>query len=167
VREIAEAVTSMRDRIERELAGQHGEQDIKTGRGGLIDIEFASQYLQLVHGPRHPDLRTRSTVPALRAAAELGLAAPGDCALLIDGYRFLRTLEHRMRIVHDRSVHRLPREPEELDKLARRARYADGQSLLRDYAHWTQEVRSAYARVLQADMQREPARRARPPTSQP
>jgi glutamate-ammonia-ligase adenylyltransferase len=161
VREIADAVTSMRDRIERELAGQQGEQDIKTGRGGLVDIEFASQYLQLVHGPRHPDLRTGSTVAALRAAAELGLAAPGDCALLIDGYRFLRTLEHRMRIVHDRSVHRLPREPEELDKLARRARYADGQSLLRDYAHWTREVRSAYARVLQADLQREPPRRAR------
>jgi glutamate-ammonia-ligase adenylyltransferase len=165
VREVAEAVTSMRDRIERELAGPQGEQDIKTGRGGLIDIEFASQYLQLVHGPHHPDLRTRSTVPALRAAAELGLAGPTDCALLIDGYRFLRMLEHRMRIVHDRSVQRLPREPEELDKLARRARYADGQSLLRDYARWTQEVRSAYARVLHADMQREPARRARLPTA--
>jgi glutamate-ammonia-ligase adenylyltransferase len=153
-RAIALAVTSMRDKIERELAGSQGEQDIKTGRGGLIDIEFASQYLQLVHGPEHPDLRARATVPALRAAAELGLAAPVDCALLIDGYRFLRTLEHRLRIVHDRSVQRLPREPDELDKLARRAGYADSQGLLRDYAHWTREVRSAYARLIQADLAR-------------
>jgi glutamate-ammonia-ligase adenylyltransferase len=158
-RSIAMAVTSMRDKIERELAGSQDEQDIKTGRGGLIDIEFASQYLQLVHGPEHPDLRTRSTVPALRAAAELGLAAPGDCALLIDGYRFLRTLEHRMRIVHDRSVQRLPREPEELDKLARRAGYAGSPALLRDYAHWTREVRSAYVRLIQADLQRAAGRR--------
>lgn len=154
-REIAVNVTSMRDRIERERAGSRGEQDIKSGRGGLIDIEFAAQYLQLVHGPQHPDLRTPSTVPALRAAGELGLASPADCGLLIDGYRFLRTLEHRMRIVHDRSVHRLPRDPEELDKLARRAGYHDGDSLLRDYAHWTREVRSAYARVLHTDLQRD------------
>lgn len=146
--EIAVAITSMRDRIERELAGSGRAPDIKTGRGGLVDIEFAAQYLQLVHGHHHPALRVRATVQALALAAELGLADAGDCTLLIDGYRFLRTLEHRMRIVHDRSVHRLPEDPDELDKLARRAGYARADELNRDYAQWTEEVRMAFDRLL-------------------
>ena len=152
--EIAVAVTSMRDKIERELAGRGGG-NIKTGRGGLVDIEFTAQYLQLVHGHHHPALRIASTVQALDAAATLGLADAGDCHLLIDGYRFLRRLEHRMRIVHDRPVHRLPRDPDEMDKLARRAGYVASGELERDYMHWTREVRRAYGRVLYADIQRD------------
>ncbi|ACY18184.1 bifunctional [glutamate--ammonia ligase]-adenylyl-L-tyrosine phosphorylase/[glutamate--ammonia-ligase] adenylyltransferase [Haliangium ochraceum] len=151
VRSLAEAITSMRVRIERELAGPRGAQDIKTGRGGIIDIEFASQFLQLAHGPRCPDLRTPSTVAALRAAAASGVADDADCELLIDGYRFLRTLEHRMRIVHDRSVQRLPSDPDELDKLARRAGFPDADSLQREYLHFTHEIRCAYDRVLGVD----------------
>ncbi len=147
-RDIAAYMTDMRNRIERELAGGRDEHDIKSGRGGIIDIEFASQYLQLVHGHVHKEIRTRSTVEALENAAALGLAPPQDCSLLIDGYHFLRTLEHRIRIVHDQSVHRLPRNEVELDKLARRIGYLDASSLQRDFAQWTREVRSAYERLL-------------------
>jgi glutamate-ammonia-ligase adenylyltransferase len=146
--EIAAAVTSMRDKIERELAGAIPEFDLKAGRGGLIDIEFASQYLQLAWGHAHPALRTGSTVEALAAAARLGVADADDCTLLIDGYRFLRRIEHRMRIVHDRSVHRLPDDPVELDKLALRLGYPDGASLKDAYSRWTSEVRRTYARLL-------------------
>ena len=146
--ELASTMTSMRDRIERELAGAIPDLDLKAGRGGLIDIEFAAQYLQLASGHAHEELRTPSTTAALSAAAELVLADPADCQLLMEGYVFLRFLEHRMRIVHDRSVHRLPDDPTELEKLARRAGYPDGGSLRDAYARWTRAVRTTFDRLL-------------------
>lgn len=145
---IAEGITSMRDKIERELASDGN--DLKAGRGGRIDVEFASQFLQLAYGYDHPLLRTRSTMGSLLRAGELGLADANDCSLLCDGYRFLRKLENRMRIVHNRSVHTLPHDPDELDKLARRAGYPDGDALSADYEHWTREVRAVYGRVLRS-----------------
>jgi glutamate-ammonia-ligase adenylyltransferase len=143
---IAREVTAMRDRIEQELASGSG--DLKAGRGGLIDVEFAAQALQLVFGGEEPTLRTRQTVGALAAATQRGVADAGDCALLIDGYRFLRRLEHRMRIVHDRSVHRLPDAPRDLELLARRAGFPDGATLRASFERWTHDIRAAYQRVM-------------------
>ena len=102
----------MRGRIERELGRPH---DLKTAAGGVIDVEFAAQYLQLVHGHAYPRLRTTSTAAALRAAAVEGLAPAGLLALLEQGYRFLRGIEHRLRVVHDQPIHRLPDTKLELD----------------------------------------------------
>ncbi|HET9993374.1 MAG TPA: bifunctional [glutamate--ammonia ligase]-adenylyl-L-tyrosine phosphorylase/[glutamate--ammonia-ligase] adenylyltransferase, partial [Kofleriaceae bacterium] len=68
---VAEAIRTMRARIESELGGPN---DLKTAPGGIIDIEFAAQYLQLVHGHTHPALRTTSTSLALRAAGAAGIA---------------------------------------------------------------------------------------------
>jgi glutamate-ammonia-ligase adenylyltransferase len=147
IAELAQGITSMRDKIEHELAGSSG-RDLKAGRGGLIDIEFAAQFLQLAHGHEHAELRTPSTLEALAAAADTGVADPEDCARLSDGYKFLRLLEHRMRIVHDRSVQRLPDEPIELDRLAHRAGYPDGAELTDAYTHWTRDVRATFERVL-------------------
>jgi [glutamine synthetase] adenylyltransferase / [glutamine synthetase]-adenylyl-L-tyrosine phosphorylase len=143
--EVARAVGDMRDRIERELGGPT---DLKAGRGGMIDVEFAAQCVQLAHGHRDPALRTPSTAEALARAAALGVADPDDCALLADGYRFLRLVEHRLRIVHDRAVHRLPADPVELDRLARRTGFPDGAALADRLAHWRTELRAAYGRVL-------------------
>ena len=150
----AASLSAMRDRIERELAGAQSAVDVKAGRGGLIDIEFASQYLQLLFGHRHAELRTPSTVAALRGAAELAargaippaLARP--CALLADAYLYLRRIEHRIRMVHDASEQRLPADPVEQDKLARRLGLADGASLLDGYRRWTHEVRRGYDAIL-------------------
>jgi glutamate-ammonia-ligase adenylyltransferase len=144
--EIAAGVRRMRARIESELAGRG--LDLKVGRGGLVDIEFAAQYLQLVSGPAHPELRTPSTVAALEAAAALELAPATSLAVLIDGYRFLRLIEHRMRIVHDRSVHALPGGGPELDKLARRAGYARADQLTEAFSHFTDSVRRAFDEVV-------------------
>ena len=77
------------------------------------------------------------------------LAEAETCALLTDGYRFLRRLDHRMRIVHDSSVQGLP-SGHGLELLARRAGYPDGASLDSAYRRWTSEVRRAYERVLAA-----------------
>jgi glutamate-ammonia-ligase adenylyltransferase len=151
---MAAAMTEMRERIERELAGAQSSVDMKAGRGGLIDIEFASQFVQLALGHRHEGLRTPSTLAALRAAAELAAAGAippslgGHCSLLADAYLYLRRVEHRLRIVHDTSEQRLPVDAVALDVLARRLGVADGASLLEAYRRWTDEVRRAYDAIF-------------------
>ena len=144
--EVAAEMRAMRDKIERELAS--GDGDLKAGRGGLIDIEFASQYLQLVLGPREPSVRTPSTLEALRQVPRVAPDLLAPCALLADAYIYLRRIEHRSRIVHDASEQRLPVEAVELDKLARRLGLHDGDALRAAFRRWTAEVRRAYDEVL-------------------
>jgi glutamate-ammonia-ligase adenylyltransferase len=146
-REVAGAIAAMRERIERELGGPH---DLKTGAGGVLDVEFAAQYLQLVHGHAHVRMRTTSTSMALHAAADLGLAPPEIAQLLDQGYRFLRGIEHRLRVVHDQPIHRLPEAKTELDKLARRSGFPDGGTLLERVERWQHDIRSAYLTLLAA-----------------
>ena len=146
---VAAGIREMRLRIEKELApGPTGALDLKVGPGGLVDIEFVAQFLQLVHGPVHTALRARKTVAVLETAAELELANASDLQLLADGYRFLRFIEHRMRIVHDRSVAALPSRGLELDKLARRAGYARAEALLDQVQGWQTDIRAAFLSVL-------------------
>jgi glutamate-ammonia-ligase adenylyltransferase len=147
---IGEAIRQMRERIERELGGPGSRRDLKLGAGGIVDIEFAAQYLQLVHGHAHPALRTTGTVAALEAAAAAGIAPARDLELLAQGYRFLRKIEHRLRVVHDQPIHRLPEARDELDKLARRSGFPDGGVLLEHVERWQHDVRSAYLRLVTA-----------------
>jgi [glutamine synthetase] adenylyltransferase / [glutamine synthetase]-adenylyl-L-tyrosine phosphorylase len=144
---IATEIARMRDRIERELGGSG---DVKLGAGGIMDVEFAAQYLQLVHGHAHPTLRTTSTADALDAAARCGVAPAYELALLAQGYRFLRGIEHRLRVVHDQPIHRLPESKDELDKLARRSGFPDGAVLLEHVARWQRDIRAAYTRLMTA-----------------
>jgi glutamate-ammonia-ligase adenylyltransferase len=146
--DLAKAIHAMRERIEEELGGSIRGQDVKVGRGGLIDIEFAAQYLQICHGHEHTGLRTPTTLDALAAAAEAGLSAEDALTMLMQAYEFMRGLEHRMRIVHDRAVHRLPEDPTELEKLARRANFPDALALQQAFERWTHAVRIAYRTVL-------------------
>jgi len=145
--QVADAITSMRDRIERELGSKH---DLKMGAGGVIDVEFAAQYLQLVHGHAHPPLRTTGTSTALRAAARLGIVPDETLELLDQGYRFLRGIEHRLRVVHDQPIHRLPEARDELDRLARRSGFPDGAALLERVERWQRDIRAAYRTLLGA-----------------
>jgi [glutamine synthetase] adenylyltransferase / [glutamine synthetase]-adenylyl-L-tyrosine phosphorylase len=144
-REVALAIRAMRDRIERELGAPR---DLKTGAGGVIDVEFGAQYLQLVHGYAHPELRTTSTSGALAAAARLGIVPADLSRLLGDGYRFLRGIENRLRVVHDEPIHRLPETKHELDKLARRSGFPDGGTLLAHVERWQRDIRAAYLELL-------------------
>ncbi|HSN28258.1 MAG TPA: bifunctional [glutamate--ammonia ligase]-adenylyl-L-tyrosine phosphorylase/[glutamate--ammonia-ligase] adenylyltransferase [Kofleriaceae bacterium] len=143
-----DAILSMRERIERELGATPG--DLKIGPGGIMDVEFAAQYLQLVHGHAHPSLRTTGTSPALRAAAQLGIAPTSTLELLDEGYRFLRGIEHRMRVVHDQPISRLPEARDELARLARRCGFPDGGVLLERVERWQHDIRAAYLALLGA-----------------
>ena len=147
---VAEEITKMRDRVEKELGGSSDgvKRDLKTGAGGVMDVEFAAQFLQLVHGHAHPALRTTSTSAALHAAAACGVAPAHEVELLDQGYRFLRGIEHRLRVVHDQPIHRLPETRDELDKLARRSGFPDGGVLLEHVERWQHDIRAAYVRLV-------------------
>jgi glutamate-ammonia-ligase adenylyltransferase len=147
-RQVAEEILAMRARIERELGGVPT--DLKVGAGGVMDVEFAAQYVQLAFGHDHPSLRTTGTSSALRAAAPLGIAPPATLELLDQGYRFLRGIEHRLRVVHDQPIHRLPEARDELARLARRCGVRDGGVLLERVARWQHDIRAAYLDLLGA-----------------
>jgi glutamate-ammonia-ligase adenylyltransferase len=146
----------MRQRIETERVGKAQKAThVKLGSGGILEIEFLVQYLQLRHGREVPALQTPSTLQALRALGDAGLLPAEDAATLAAAYRFLRRVETRLRIVADLSVNTLPSVPAKLEKLAKRMGYAseDGESararFLADYAARTGEVREIFQRVFE------------------
>ncbi len=99
------------------------DRDVKTGRGGIRDIEFAVQFLQLLNGGDLPAVRERNTLLAIQALAEAGCLTGQEAQILDDTYRFLRKTEHRLQLLFDLQTHRLPADPEELRRLARRMGY--------------------------------------------
>lgn len=147
----------LRMRMENELAKEtDGSYNIKTGRGGMVDVEFAVQYLQLLHGHSYPELRTCNTVVALKEINTLKLLAQGDADVLLNGYKFLRKLENRLRIIHDYSVNDLSGPRNYMNKLARRLGYDvrlknPGAILICDYEETTGQVRDVYSRIFSED----------------
>ncbi len=108
----------------REPTGDYP-QDVKVGRGGIRDIEYAVQFLQLLNGGDLPAVRQRNTLLALEALEIAGCLTPDETYILSDAYRFLRKTEHRVQLLFDLHTHRLPSSPEELRKLAIRMGYAE------------------------------------------
>ncbi|MDQ6839274.1 MAG: bifunctional [glutamine synthetase] adenylyltransferase/[glutamine synthetase]-adenylyl-L-tyrosine phosphorylase [Actinomycetota bacterium] len=104
------------------------ERELKRGRGGIRDIEFAVQLLQLVHGRQDPTLRAPSTLAALRALAAGGYVDTVDAVALEGAYRFLRVVEHRLQLYEDQQVHALPTDAGARARLARVLGYRDAAS---------------------------------------
>ena len=92
--------------------------DVKLGRGGIREIEFTAQVLQLIWGGRDPALRDPTTLGALAALAAAGRLDRRAAADLADAYVFLRNLEHRLQMVADRQTHRLPEDDAGLARIA-------------------------------------------------
>jgi glutamate-ammonia-ligase adenylyltransferase len=149
---LAADIRRMRERIETEVGKEAARgKNPKSGRGGLMDVEFAAQYLQLAHGHAHPSLRTPTTPVALRKLREAGLLRDATHQALARGYEYLRRLELRLRIVHDYTIDHLPSEPRALAQLARRSGYGGddpGARLLAEYARVTEDVRRAFDEVM-------------------
>jgi glutamate-ammonia-ligase adenylyltransferase len=99
--------------------------DVKTGRGGIRDIEYTVQFLQLLNGGDLPAVRQRNTLLALEALEIAGCLTGHETYTLADAYRFLRKTEHRLQLLFDWQTHKLPTATEELTKLARRMGYAE------------------------------------------
>lgn len=112
-------IRAMRRRVERSLSRSEADRNLKLGPGGLRDVEFAVQLLQLVHGRADAKLQVASTLDALDGLARGGYVGRRDAAGLADAYRFLRAAEHRLQLQRLRRLHTLPRDPGELRWLAR------------------------------------------------
>jgi glutamate-ammonia-ligase adenylyltransferase len=116
-------VRAMRLRVVENIPAGVAERDIKLGRGGLRDVEFAVQLLQLVHGRGDESLRVAETLPALEALRDGGYVGRDDAVSLIDAYRFLRATEHRLQLRRLRRTHLLPDDPDRLLWLGRAMGY--------------------------------------------
>ncbi|MEV4534761.1 bifunctional [glutamine synthetase] adenylyltransferase/[glutamine synthetase]-adenylyl-L-tyrosine phosphorylase [Asanoa sp. NPDC049518] len=116
--EAVDDVRAMRRKIVENVPAREMEREIKRGPGGLRDIEFAVQLLQLVHGRADETLRVTGTMPALRALVSGGYVGRADGETLLRGYRFLRTVEHRLQLQALRRTHTVPADPAALRWLA-------------------------------------------------
>lgn len=123
-----EDVQAMRRRVEATLPKNMAGRELKLGPGGLRDIEFAVQLLQLVHGRADERLRAPATLPALKALADGGYVGRADADDLAGAYRFLRRTEHLLQLHALRRTHTLPTDPEVLRRLARAMRNSISQN---------------------------------------
>lgn len=147
-------VRAMRRRVEQTLPAASRSRELKLGPGGLRDIEFAVQLLQLVHGRGDELLRSPTTLSALSALADGGYVGRSDAAELADSYRWLRTAEHRLQLFHLRRTHSLPVEPAELHRLAASMGYRSSgradlvSAFLTDHARHGYEVRRLHEKLF-------------------
>jgi len=116
-------VQAMRRRVVAQLPAGGGERELKLGAGGLRDVEFAVQLLQLVHGRADESLRSPTTLTALEALTSGGYIGRDDGAALAQAYRFLRTVEHRIQLFRLRRTHVMPDSHDDLRRLGRSLGY--------------------------------------------
>jgi glutamate-ammonia-ligase adenylyltransferase len=151
---LANDIISMRRRMEDEVGRESAAcYNIKQGEGGIVDIEFLVQYLQLLHGKQHQRLRVPGTYNALRASNRQGLLDSESYQTLMRAYLFMRQLESRMRIVSNQATNELSKDPARLLPLALRMGYfsdgaSAGQRLLDDYYLMSRNVRNIFDKLL-------------------
>ncbi len=128
--------------------------NVKSGYGGLVDIEFVVQTLQLVHGGESPSVRVQNTPFAIDRLHKTGVLTEVQRDGLSEAYLFLRRVENALRIVHDRALDALPTNRTELGQLARRLGYTGSdnnpaaEAFLQDYGKWTEKTRSLFNEIL-------------------
>ena len=118
-------IKALKRRIEHQARHAHGDQhNVKTGAGGIRDIEFVIQFLQLLNGGDLPPVRTGNTLDAIAGLEQAGCLTMQERSILEHGYEFLRKVEHRLQIMFDLQTHTLPSDDAEMRRLAIRMGYA-------------------------------------------
>ena len=149
-----ESVQAMRRRVTDNIPAAEGERQIKLGPGGLRDVEFTVQLLQLVHGRTDERVRTQATTESLAALSEGGYIGRRDSEQFSAHYRWLRLLEHRIQLFRLRRTHLMPRGEQELTVIARSLRGAadtarpSGDSLLEEWRKVKRSVRGMHERIF-------------------
>jgi [glutamine synthetase] adenylyltransferase / [glutamine synthetase]-adenylyl-L-tyrosine phosphorylase len=144
-----ESVQRMRERVTANIPSGEVDVQLKLGPGGLRDVEFTIQLLQLVHGHADPDVRRRSTLDGLEALAERGYIGRAEAAEFARDYRFLRTLEHRLQLSRLRRTHLMPRDDAALRVLARATGLATtAEGLVEAWQAVKLEVRGLHERLF-------------------
>ncbi|MGB3733044.1 bifunctional [glutamine synthetase] adenylyltransferase/[glutamine synthetase]-adenylyl-L-tyrosine phosphorylase [Microbacterium sp.] len=147
--DFVDSVQRMRERVTANIPPEDVPYQLKLGPGGLRDIEFTVQLLQLVHGVSDDTLRTRGTLESLQALADGGYIGRVEAASFADQYRVLRLLEHRLQLHELSRTHLMPRDDEGMRRLARATGLADSASALREL--WDgvrREVREQHVRLF-------------------
>ncbi len=142
-----EAMRALKARAEREAA-KRGGLDLKLGPGGIREVEFFCQALQLLHGGRDANLRERNTLRALERLLFAGLISARDRDALAEAYLLLRKLEHRVQMVAERQTHQMPTDAQELELLARRAGFATSAALELELTRHRAEVKARFSDLL-------------------
>jgi glutamate-ammonia-ligase adenylyltransferase len=142
----ADEIRQMRARLEETAAAG----DLKRGPGGIVDVEFVVQMLQLQHARKNHALRTPSTLDALAALETAAILTREDRESLDAAYRLLRTIESRLRLTNSAARDRLPHDPAELGKLAHLLHYSRTDALMSDYDSATHRVRALFDRLFDA-----------------
>ncbi|MDR1825522.1 MAG: bifunctional [glutamine synthetase] adenylyltransferase/[glutamine synthetase]-adenylyl-L-tyrosine phosphorylase [Bifidobacteriaceae bacterium] len=155
-----EDAQAMRRRVEEHVPPAEAERQIKLGRGGLRDVEFTVQLLQLVHGRSDPSIRAATTLKALATLAAGGYVGRAPAARLAACYRLLRTLEHRVQLHRLKRTHLMPTAPGELRQLARAARVAppEAEQLEAQWKATRREVRGLHEELFYRPLLPETAR---------
>jgi glutamate-ammonia-ligase adenylyltransferase len=149
-------VQSMRRRVEDHVPSDIAERELKLGRGGLRDVEFAVQLLQLVHGRSDEALRIPATTAALAALGRGGYVGRTDAADFGRSYRFLRTLEHRLQLQKMLRTHLFPADDDSdalrwlarSSGLAAEGRLSEGQVLLAEFRRHVNQVRRLHEKLF-------------------
>ena len=147
------SVQRMRERVTEHIEDGALEVQLKLGPGGLRDVEFSVQLLQLVHGQYDERLRRRGTIPALEALVDGGYVARADGDELAEAYRELRVLEHRLQLRDLRRTALMPTDPDGLRVLARASQLApDAEALRARWEETKRRVRELHLKVFYAPL---------------
>ena len=144
----------LRQRMEQENAKERDDRfNIKTGRGGMVDVEFITQYLQLLHAGKIEALRGQNTIQLLECMAEHCILPKNDVAVLIMGYKFLRRLENKLRLLYDQSINELSAHNRGFRKAAYSLGYSGSninreREFLEDYQGLTSKIRDLLEKYL-------------------
>ncbi|RYG27128.1 hypothetical protein EON82_00575 [bacterium] len=125
--------------------------DLKRGPGGIRDAEFLVQALQMAHGGNDPSLRAPATLEAARALAEADILEPAAARAIVEGYTFLRKLEHRLQLGGDQQTHTMPEDPARRAVLARTMGYHDAGALSRALGRHRRTIGTLYRSILRLD----------------
>ncbi|HLG22232.1 MAG TPA: putative nucleotidyltransferase substrate binding domain-containing protein, partial [Candidatus Manganitrophaceae bacterium] len=146
----------LKDKIDEKIAeGAQTKRHVKLGYGGIREIEFIVQTLQLELGRKKVEARERNTLRTLRKLARNGALSPEARRRLSAAYLFLRDVENKLQMAHDLQTHLLPTEPAEFRRLALRLGYRDGvgspapDQLTRDYRFHTETVHALFQELFE------------------
>src|SRR6266487_6024620 len=147
--DLLDEIASIKRRIERDVVGPDKlERNVKLGTGGIREIEFVVQALQLIHGAHNAFLQESSTFKALGALRRLDLLTPDEVLALDKAYRFLRRVEHRLQIEAEQQTHTIPQDRVALRRLALSLRFSSEEDFARVLRENMRAVRSIFQRVI-------------------
>ncbi|MBJ7530042.1 MAG: bifunctional [glutamine synthetase] adenylyltransferase/[glutamine synthetase]-adenylyl-L-tyrosine phosphorylase, partial [Nocardioides sp.] len=145
-----EETQAMRRRVVDHIPSREAERQLKLGSGGLRDVEFAVQLLQMVHGRADPSIRPPTTLSALARLTRGGYIGREDGEALHEAYAFLRTLEHRMQLHQLRRLHVVPADEASMRRLGRSMGYLrdSATALDKEWQHHRREVRRLHQKLF-------------------